>query len=637
MKKIIFSILLLLSLSAYSQVTQRNILMKKYSLEFISQNLIPLNQWKPYPKTEEQWKSNLNSNQITEIIKLGEDALKAPIAEVTGTMAMDFDRSGDRENHSKASFGRRNQLMPLILAESIENKNRFTEKIFNLIWAICEESFWGVPAHIRSSVLPDPENPIVDLFAAETAALLGLTDYLVGEKMDKINVLIRKRIYFETNRRILQPIKKWENYGYLSRTKEVNNWNPWIVSNILMANLFLEKNETERAKNVKDYLFHLDGYLNGLGEDGGCDEGPSYWFAAGASVYDCLEEVASASNGKINIYNEPLIQKMASYIYKVHISENYFVNFADADPKISKPDGLMLYRFGKAIQDEKMMTMGQWANTAYNQDVSVTGRHVMRVMENLISRNKIPKQTNTYQPVGTHYIADIQVLTSHAKSGLYLATHGGHNAESHNHNDVGDFIIYANGEPIIIDAGRGNYTARTFSAQRYDLWFTQSNYHNLPIINGFGQKSGREFEANTVKPTLSEKESALRMNIASAYEKEAGIIFWNRSVSLNHEENQVEIVDDYSLKETKSLQQIFMTVCEVDISVAGKISLTTEANKVYNLSYDKNNWEASVDLPSTEGMEYVSFKTKWGNKPVKRIILKNTKLLPKGKHSFVFK
>lgn len=637
MKKIIFSILLLLSLSAYSQVTQRNILMKKYSLEYISQHLIPLNQWKPYPKTEELWNSTLNSNQIAEIIKLGEDALKAPIAEVTGTMAMDFDRSGDRENHSKASFGRRNQLMPLILAESIENKNRFTEKIFNLIWAICEESFWGVPAHIRSSVLPDPENPIVDLFAAETAALLGLTDYLVGEKMDKINVLIRKRIYFETNRRILQPIKKWENYGYLSRTKEVNNWNPWIVSNILMANLFLEKNETERAKNVKEYLFHLDGYLNGLGEDGGCDEGPSYWFAAGASVYDCLEEVSSASNGKINIYNEPLIQKMASYIYKVHISDNYFVNFADADPKISRPDGLMLYRFGKAIQDEKMMTMGQWANTAYNQDVSVTGRHVMRVMENLISRNKIPKQTNTYQPVGTHYIADIQVLTSHAKSGLYLATHGGHNAESHNHNDVGDFIIYANGEPVIIDAGRGNYTARTFSAQRYDLWFTQSNYHNLPIINGFGQKSGREFEANSVKPTLSERESALRMNIASAYEKEAGIIFWNRSVSLNHEENQVEIVDDYSLKEAKSLQQIFMTVCEVDISVAGKISLTTEANKVYNLSYDKNNWEASVELPSTEGMEYVSFKTKWGNKPVKRIILKNTKLLPKGKHSFVFK
>ncbi len=635
MKNLIFY--LLISFVGFSQVTERNILAKKYSLEFISQNLIPKSQWKPYPKTPEEWKATLTPEQIAEIINQGEIALKNPIAEITGTMAMDFKRSGDRENHGKASFGRRNQLMPLILAENIENKDRFTEKIFNLIWAICEESFWGVPAHISGTGLPDVENPIVDLFAAETAALLGVADYLVGEKMDKINVLVRKRIYFETNRRIFQPIKKWENYGYLSRTKAVNNWNPWIVSNLLMANLFLEKNETERAVNVKDYLFYLDAYLNGLGEDGGCDEGPSYWFAAGASVYDCLEEVASATNGKINIYNEPLIKKMASYIYKMHIADNYFVNFADADPKVGKPDGLMLYRFGKAINDDKMMSMGQWAFPKYNQEIAIPGRHVMRVMENLISRNKIPSQTSTYQPDGTYYIADIQVLTSRTKQGMYLATHGGHNAESHNHNDVGDFIVYANGEPVIIDAGRGNYTARTFSSKRYDLWFTQSNYHNLPIINGLGQKVGRDFEAKDAKSTSNEKEATLQMNIASAYEKEAGVVSWKRLVKLNHQTNQVEISDEYELNEAKSLQQIFMTVCETDISVAGKINLKTVSGQVLSLNYDKNIWDASIDIPSTEGMEYVSFKTKWDNKPVQRIILNNKNLVKKAKNSFVVK
>jgi hypothetical protein len=36
-------------------------------------------------------------------------------------------------------------------------------------------------------------------------------------------------------------------------------------------------------------MIGLDSYLNSLGEDGGCDEGPSYWFAAGGSVFDCLE------------------------------------------------------------------------------------------------------------------------------------------------------------------------------------------------------------------------------------------------------------------------------------------------------------------------------------------------------------
>ncbi len=637
MKKIILSALFLLSINVYGQVTQRNILMKKYSLEFISQNLIPLNLWKPYPKSSSDWASVLSPEQLTFIIKKGEDANNQTIAEITASMAMDFTRSGDRERHAKASFGRRNQLMALILAESIENKERFTEKILNLTWAICEESFWGVPAHISSTGLPDPENPIVDLFAAETAAVLGLTDYLVGEKMDKINTLIRKRIYFETNRRILQPIKKLENYGYLSRTKTVNNWNPWIVSNLLMANLCLEKNEKERISNVKDYLFHLDAYLNGLGDDGGCDEGPSYWFAAGASVFDCLEEVRKATNDKINIYDEPLIKNMASYIYKMHISENYFVNFADADPKVGSPDGLMLYRFGKAIKDDKMMVMGQWAFSKYNKDVSLSGRMVMRTMDNLIFRNSIPKQTTPYKPEGVNYISDIQVLTAHTKNGLYLATHGGHNAESHNHNDVGDFIIYANGEPIIIDAGRGNYTARTFSSKRYDLWFTQSNYHNLPIVNGYGQKAGREFEALNAKNTITEKEVSLNLDIEKAYDTNAGIIKWSRNVTLDLLKNHITLTDEYNLKEKpKSLDQVLMTICDIDLSVSGKIILNSPKKQMLTIKYDPKSWTVSKEIPSTEGMEYESFKTKWDNRPVQRIVLTNIRLEQKAKNSFLF-
>jgi hypothetical protein len=625
-------LLLLTPFLAFSQVKERNILMKKYSLEFIEKNLIPKDQFKPYPKTPEDWKKVLTEPQIKEVIALGEKALEAPIPELTATMAMDFARSGDRERHGGASFGRRNLLAQLIVAENIENKDRFTEKIFNLVWAICEESFWGVPAHIRGTGLPDVENHIVDLFSAETGALLGLTDYLVGEKMDKINPLIRKRIAFEANQRLFKSMKNWERYNWASRKNKVNNWNPWIMSNLIMANLFLEKDEKNRASNLKDYLFHTDGYLNGLGDDGGCDEGPSYWFAAGASVFDVLELSARATNGKINIYDEPLIKNMASYVYKMHISDRYFVNFADADPRISKPDGLMLYRFGKAIKDETLVKFGLWANDTFSKEVPVSYRHVMRVMENLLTFNSIPKYNNDYQPNGA-YIADIQVVTTRTKQGLYLATHGGHNAESHNHNDVGDFIVYANGEPVIIDAGRGNYTARTFSPQRYDLWFTRSDYHNLPIINGVTQKSGREFEATEVIGSGN----SLKMNIANAYPKEANVNSWNRIVKLNQDKNQVEIEDNYDLKETKSLQQVFMTICEVDTKTAGVVNLKTILGKIYTINYDKNLWEISMDLPSVEGMEYKSFQTKWDNQPVKRIILTHKALKNVGKSSFVIR
>ena len=53
------------------------------------------------------------------------------------------------------------------------------------------------------------------------------------------------------------------------------------------------------------------------------------------------------------------------------------------------------------------------------------------------------------------------------------------------------------------------------------------------------------------------------------------------------------------------------------------------------LKYDPKKWSASSDFPSTEGMEYKSFKTKWDSHPVQRILLTNKDLSQKGKHSFV--
>jgi hypothetical protein len=382
----------------------------------------------------------------------------------------------------------------------------------------------------------------------------------------------------------------------------------------------------------------LDLYLNGLGEDGGCDEGPSYWFAAGASTYDCLELLHNATKGEVNIYQEPLVQKMASYIYKTHIDGHYFVNFADADPKL-RPDGLMLYRFGKALKDDKMVGMGQWAYKNFaSVSTTFSGYQRFRKIENIMTINQRDKKPTPYEPLKDAWISDIQVLTARSSNGFYLATHGGHNAESHNHNDVGDFLLYANGEPVIIDAGRGNYTARTFSSKRYELWFTQSEHHNLPIVNGRGQLAGIQYEAKNVKSTINDKEASLSMDIAAAYAKEAGIVSWNRLVKLNRSKNQVEISEDFNLNQKPtSLQQVFMTICKTDISKAGKIVLTTPKKANFTIDYDPSVWTASTEFPSTEGMEYSSFKTKWDGHQVQRIVLTRKNLEQKGTNSFTIK
>jgi hypothetical protein len=74
--------------------------------------------------------------------------------------------------------------------------------------------------------------------------------------------------------------------------------------------------------------------------------------------------------------------------------------------------------------------------------------------------------------------------------GLFVAAKGGHNDESHNHNDIGNYVIYYNGQPVLIDVGRGTYTRKTFSSRRYDIWYNCSDYHNVPTINGVTQPAG---------------------------------------------------------------------------------------------------------------------------------------------------
>ena len=49
--------------------------------------------------------------------------------------------------------------------------------------------------------------------------------------------------------------------------------------------------------------------------------------------------------------------------------------------------------------------------------------------------------------------------------GFFFGAKGGFNAESHNHNDVGSCVMYFDGKPCLIDLGREEYTAKTFSSK----------------------------------------------------------------------------------------------------------------------------------------------------------------------------
>jgi len=547
--------------SEASSGKELDLLSGPYNPEKLKEWITSQNEWHPFPKAHERTEWNeLPENLRQACIKKAEENLNCDWESLKASVFMEYVRTGNRSHFQSQSFGRRRKLAELVLGECLEGKGRFLDDIMNRVWAIYEETYWGVPAHVgiqkRGEGLPDVTEPTVDLFAAETGMLLAWTYYLAGKELNEISPLVTERIEHEIKRRILTPNLERDDFWLMGFDRTVNNWNPWICSNWLTAVLVIEQDPELRIRSVYKILQCLDNFLNPYPRDGGCDEGPGYWNRAGGSLFDCLELLYSASKGRINIFNHPLIKEMEKYICRVYISYPYFINFADAAAKVS-PNVSVVFRYGEKIKDEKLKGFGAFLaeKQGWRQDPLRGGFGVLgRVLPAVFTLEKMLEAESMEPLERDFWLPFLQVMGSRSfessHRGLYIACKGGHNDESHNHNDVGNFIVYSDGYPAVIDVGVETYTAKTFSSRRYEIWTMQSAYHNLPTINGTMQKNGEEHKAVNVKYKSGEKSVSFSLDMSKAYPEEAQIRSWNRTISLVRGK-EVIVSDTYELEEVK--------------------------------------------------------------------------------------
>jgi hypothetical protein len=402
----------------------------------------------------------------------------------------------------------------------------------------------------------------------------------------------------------------------------------------------MEKNEQRRAAELHHAMVLLDNYLNWLGEDGAVDEGPSYWSGAIGRLFDGLSILESASGGKLTIYQAPVVRQAAAYIYKVHIADEYFINTADASPFINA-DGLLLFRIGRSLEDKTMTDFGAWVfhhlNAKEKNPVAKDFAKTRRIW-NLMAIRDCERAPGILPVMPEVWFESTQLMASRTPRGLFVATHGGHNAESHNHNDVGDFIVYAGGKPVIIDAGVGTYTAKTFNKDtRYTLWYNNSAHHNVPTINGVMQQAGAEYKARDVHYTVSKTGAQLAMDIAAAYPAEAGVQTWKRTVALSKKTNTVTVTDAYALKEpAKELMQTFMTVCEADLSQPGKIVFKVPGSNAVTMEYSASEWSVHQETMSQSAPDEKRLSDNWGHRPIWRLLFVNKKHAASGTFKYTF-
>lgn len=627
---------MLLFTTAMFAYTERNLLQNSVTKEQLKEALVMNGAWVPYPaySDREGWNSLLNDEDRQTLIKAGEKMLDYKWQVIRATDYLEYERSGERNIMQNPYEANRKAINVLMMAELAEGKGRFIDQLINSVFFSCEMTSWVLSAHLpRQSTkrsIPDWREQIIDLGSGNYGSMLAWVYYFFHDTFDKADPVISLRLRHELQERILDPYmendREWWMAFYWKPGEIINNWNPWCNSNVLQCYLLLENDRDKLTDAVWRTMQSVDKFINFVKSDGACEEGTSYWGHAAGKMYDYLQILSDGTNGKVSLFNNPMIRRMGEYISRSYVGNGWVVNFADASAK-GGGDAPLIYRYGRAVGSEEMMQFAAYLLKGKRPTIPL-GNDAFRTLQCVLLNKELEQTKPAHNVPACTWYPETEFCYLTNNSGWFLATKGGFNNESHNHNDAGTFSLYINNTPILIDAGVGTYTRQTFSSERYSIWTMQSNYHNLPMINGVPQRFGQEYKATNV--VCKEKQRFFSADISTAYPEEAAVNSWTRSYKL--ENKRLVITDKFSLKETKAANQVnFLVWGDIDISKAGEISIKV-GDEHATLEYPAN-FKATletIELPDTR------LSNVWG-KQIYRIVLIDTQKKLEGNYKFIIK
>ncbi len=326
----------------------------------------------------------------TAAIREAATCLGADAGDFSEELYTEFARSGNRIHYEAANFHRRRLLNRLALGELCEGGGRFLPELERIIDCTLNERSWVLPAH-SSGKLPQGAETNIDLFSSQTAAALAM----ISARLPLTDTL-QKRIWETIDARIFQPFLAhdywWRDLGK-NRREVPSNWTPWCIHGVLecvravvpdalpwcdgdfswggFADTELQRAnhpvrlipfsdgstfrpETRRQLPLASFLppghlpqlteiaqsclVSLHNYFEDYPDDGGCDEGAQYWEHSVGHFFEC---------GLWQQFDTAKLCAMYSFISKVHMTGNYYMNFADCAARIF-PNASMIFLMGTA-------------------------------------------------------------------------------------------------------------------------------------------------------------------------------------------------------------------------------------------------------------------------------------------------
>lgn len=460
------------------------------------------------------WERLAKARSYKGVIRRAEALLKQPIPESPDDLYLDFSRTGNRTRWQRVAGLRRGGIAYLTLGECLENSGRFLPALEAAIAALCAEKTWVYPAHDRSLANFKGTRIDIDLGSSHVASNLATARWLLG---DKLSAKTRRLIRTELRRRIFAPYldmvagKRKKNWWMLT----TNNWNTVCLANVAGAALAIVESRQERAKFIESAVEHSRNFLRGFTPDGYCSEGVGYWNYGFGHYILLAEAIVQATDGGVDLFERKEGRAPAIYGERIEIIHGIYPAFADCSVR-ARPSRQVVHFVSRRY--------GLGAGAAGDALLVSPGGGLLAAMMYSFpnSATKAPPGEKKQAGPGLRdWFDKAGVLIARPKPGsacrMAAALKGGHNAEHHNHNDVGSYVLVVGKRPVLLDPGGEVYTARTFSRRRYESKVLNSFGHPVPRVAGKLQSSGRRAAAKVLRTEFTDARDTLVLDIKPAY------------------------------------------------------------------------------------------------------------------------
>lgn len=488
------------------------------------------------------------------------------------TYQLFFD-TGDRQIYEKKYFERRKQLtvLGLLCLDDPSNKE-YKNKLEDLLFSICHEFTWCLPAHVKRTKEEGNKHKTytLDLFSCETAFTLAEIISLLEKDLSPSILKIIQASIFD---RVLQPFldEEW-NFEKLD-----NNWASVCSGSIGAAALYLMKPSKEREIILSRVNQAMDIFLSGFGEDGACVEGLSYWqygFRYFTFYMDLLKkEEASLAH---SYFSKNKIRAIAQFQQIMTVSKRKVFNFSDSKEEIVPAFDLAGYyhkMFGNEIQLPD-------STFEIFELIDHCGRWAPAIRTLLWDKN----ETQSFKSKQKYWLEDAQIYV-YKDDRMQFATKGGHNGESHNHNDLGHFILHFHNEPLAIDLGAAEYSKDYFSERRYEYIHTRSFGHSVPVINDQEQQTGKK--SFVTVDSIDKDTGEIVYDLTHAYNIPE-LTSYKRIFNCNSKNAHVHIKDQFSFAEKGNHIEQRLILSDMEL----------KEESIEELFFVKENVGLTIVLPS---------------------------------------